>query len=385
MYVHHGNYKGGAPISLRSLMLSIAKRGADICLIDSVNKQGVRDHFAEACEDLKSTRIWYYPHNSLSYMNFFKLNGILRNIKWLILFPISAWNLFINIINKKIDIIHFNSASLIFYGWIPKLLGIKLVCHIREPFSKGSFGIRRYILRKCLSAFSDKCIAICEDNALDTELTNDQCDVIYNPIDFKKFNKARKTKNEFREELDIPFESFVVLFAGGSNSNAKGLSDFLLAMDTVSKNVENLICLMPSFDLDLIKDDALIPIYNKLKKNIIKETFVPNIESWIGASDLVYALHKVPHFSRTAIEAGAMCKPVIAYNIGGVNEVIKHEYNGLLCPINDINSVVEATLRLHSDKDLAANLSECGNKFAHSKFDAEAHAEEVFEIYKTII
>jgi glycosyltransferase involved in cell wall biosynthesis len=385
IYVHHGNYKGGAPISLRSLMMSISKKGAEICLIDSVNKQGVRDHFSNACKDLRSTRIWYYPHNSLSHMSFLNFRGVFRNLKWLILFPISAWNLFTCIVNKDCDIVHFNSASLIFYGWIPKLLGIKLVCHIREPFAKGSLGFRRYILRKCLSIFSDKCIAICEDNALDTKLSNNQCSVIYNPIDFKKFDKAKKTKQELMQEFGIPIDSFVVLFAGGSNSNAKGLSDFLLSMDRIKQKVENLICLMPSFDLSLIDDDKLIPIYNKLKRNIIKNTFVSNIESWIGASDIVYALHKVPHFSRTAIEAGAMFRPVIAYNIGGINEVIKNEYNGILCPVNDIDAIVEATLRLYFDKNLSKNLSECGYKFAKSKFDSEANAEEIFEIYKSII
>ena len=37
------------------------------------------------------------------------------------------------------------------------------------------------------------------------------------------------------KELNIPKGSFVTLFAGGSNSNAKGLSDFILAMNEVCK------------------------------------------------------------------------------------------------------------------------------------------------------
>lgn len=386
-YVHHAHTSGGAAISLKTLMNGInAKKEFEVHLINSIGKRReIENYFEPVSSVVKSTRIWYFPHNSLFHMPFTNLKGIFYNIKWLLLYPISCLNFLKCLSYSKYDLVHLNSASLIVYGWIPKLLGVKLVCHIREPFAQGLFGLRRLILRMCLYLFSDKCIAICEDNASDTKLLNNKCKVIYNPIDFNKFDKSKKSKREFMEELDIPKGSFVTLFAGGSNSNAKGLSDFIIAMNEVRQKIQNLVCLMPSFDITLIQDDALIPIFNRLKKHVIQKPFVANIESWIGASDIVYALHKVPHFSRTLVEAGAMEKPVIAYDIGGINEIIKDRVNGLLCPINDVESVVKATLSLYKDQDLSKKISESGYKHSINNFDANVHSEAVLKIYKSLL
>ena len=142
---------------------------------------------------------------------------------------------------------------------------------------------------------------------------------------------------------------------------------------------------MPSFDITLIQDEALIPVFNSLKKHVIQKPFVANIESWIGASDIVYALHKVPHFSRTLVEAGAMEKPVIAYDIGGINEIINHRENGLLCPINDVESVVKATVNLHENNDLSKRISEYGYRYSINHFDASVHSEAVSKIYKSLL
>lgn len=385
-FIHHAHISGGAAISLKTLMHAVKSEKVEVHMINSIGKgRGIEDFFKAASSIVKSTRIWYFPHNSLSSMPFTNLKGIYYNLKWVLLYPLSCLNLFRCLLNASYDIVHFNSASLIVYGWIPKLLGVKLVCHIREPFAQGLFGLRRLILRKCLFLLTDKCIAICEDNARDTKLLNNKCKVIYNPIDFSKFDKSKKSKREFMEELDLPKGSFVTLFAGGSNSNAKGLNDFILAMNEVRQKIQNLVCLMPSFHPSLIQDELIMKKYIQLKKNTIHKPFVSNIESWIGASDVVYALHKVPHFSRTLIEAGAMEKPVIAYDIGGINEIIKDRVNGLLCPINDVKSVVEATLSLFEDKGLVEKISQAGYRNAFDQFETKVHSQAVLKIYKSLL
>jgi len=385
-FIHHSHISGGAAISLKTLMHAVKSEKVEVHMINTIGKgRGIEDFFKASSSIVKSTRIWYFPHNSLSSMPFTNLKGIYYNLKWVLLYPLSCLNLFRCLLNASYDVVHFNSASLIVYGWIPKLLGVKLVCHIREPFAQGLFGLRRLILRKCLFLLTDKCIAICEDNARDTKLLNNKCKVIYNPIDFSKFDKSKKSKREFMEELDLPKGSFVTLFAGGSNSNAKGLNDFILAMNEIRQKIQNLVCLMPSFDPSLIQDELIMQKYIQLKKNTINKHFVSNIESWIGASDVVYALHKVPHFSRTLIEAGAMEKPVIAYDIGGINEIIKDRVNGLLCPINDVESVVKATLSLYKDQDLSKKISESGYRYSINNFDANVHSEAVLKIYKSLL
>jgi len=53
-----------------------------------------------------------------------------------------------------------------------------------------------------------------------------------------------------------------------------------------------------------------------------------------------------------AIEALANHVPVIATQMGGLPETVKHEVNGLLCAISDKNSLAEAMQRLYQDLTL---------------------------------
>ena len=203
VFIHHGHELGGAAISLHNLLKGLIKKGVAVDVINSVGRKEVDDFFRDACLKVKSKRIWYFPHNSLSSMPINTINGIYNNLKWLMLYPLSCLNLFLCLVNSGYDIVHFNSASLIVYGWIPRILGKKLVCHIREPFAEGALGIRRFVLRKCLYFFTHQCIAICEDNKRDTALSESRCKLIYNPVDFEKFNDSIMSARACRESLNI--------------------------------------------------------------------------------------------------------------------------------------------------------------------------------------
>jgi glycosyltransferase involved in cell wall biosynthesis len=59
----------------------------------------------------------------------------------------------------------------------------------------------------------------------------------------------------------------------------------------------------------------------------------------------------------TLLEALALGKPIVATNVGGIPEVIRDGYNGLLVPPNDGEALACALNRLSSDGDLRALLS----------------------------
>ena len=80
-----------------------------------------------------------------------------------------------------------------------------------------------------------------------------------------------------------------------------------------------------------------------------------------------------------------MEKPVIAYNIGGINDVIKNRINGLLCEVNEVESVVEATLTLYEDKGLVEKISQAGYRNAINHFHAKVHSQAVLKIYKSLL
>ena len=62
----------------------------------------------------------------------------------------------------------------------------------------------------------------------------------------------------------------------------------------------------------------------------------------------------------TILEAMASHSPVIATNIEGIDEIIKHEENGLLVPKNDVESLENGIMRLLEDEKLYDTLSKNG-------------------------
>lgn len=385
MFFHHGHARGGAPVSLLFLLRQLKLHGVDSDLVDTVCMPEVVDLYQGVCRNVISQRIWYYPHSSLCWLDFSSIRDVLRNLKWLLLYPWACLKVFRCLRGKEYDIVHFNSATLILYGWIPKLLGLRLICHIREPFVRGHFGLRRMILRSCLRIFPDHCIAICEDNADDTKLSSDRVTVVYNPVDFDQFDCLTVEKEVSRRALGVSQNAFVALFAGGSNATVKGVSDFLKAMDAVSQQIPDLVCLMPSFEESRLDGASAQLCLRRLDDRIIKSDFVRDIEKWISASDAIYALHQIPHFSRTVMEAGAMKRAVVATDIAGISEVVSDEGNGLLCPVGEVDAIVRATLRLHDNPALALRLGDGGYEQAFRLFRAEAHGDHVMDIYRSVM
>jgi glycosyltransferase involved in cell wall biosynthesis len=84
------------------------------------------------------------------------------------------------------------------------------------------------------------------------------------------------------------------------------------------------------------------------------------------------------------IEALAHKLPVVASEVGGIVDVIKHEETGLLVPEKDEAALAEAILRV-DNYDLAAELGEKG--FAHTQqfFDWDRITNELEAIYRDVL
>jgi len=384
LYIHHAGAKAGAPMSLLFLMRQMSLRGFVCDVMNTVCQGDVVTLFESDVNKVHSKRLWYYNHSSLFFLPFNTLKGLIAHLKWLLLYPVGCVNLFRILKGDSYDVVHLNSATLLFFSWIPKILGVPIVCHIREPFNKGHFGVRRSFLRWLLKVNCDEVIAICEDNANDTHAPKEKLTLVYNSIDFDKFNIKSCISVEARLGLGVDKDAFVTLFAGGCNAYIKGLSEYLEAMALAKLKVAELVCLMPSLDVESLSARKDFENYERLKSCIVQAPFVRDIERWISASDVVYALHNTPHFSRTVMEAGAMKKPVIATDIPGITEVVDHGKTGLLCPVGDVKRIVEETLNLYESQNDRQLMGQAGYEKACEMFDAVKQAEKVVQVYSRL-
>ena len=166
----------------------------------------------------------------------------------------------------------------------------------------------------------------------------------------------------------------------------KGIGVFLEAMCELVDRGHRIVCLLPGFESGKLSSRER-ELVEKLEKGgqVLHCGFVRDIERWISASDVVYALHIEPHFSRTIMEAGTMGRPVIASDIAGIREVVIDGKTGILCPPGDAEAVVDATIKLWGDASLRAEIGGFGKKHARSLFDSRSHATKVSGVYRDIL
>jgi len=102
----------------------------------------------------------------------------------------------------------------------------------------------------------------------------------------------------------------------------------------------------------------LIKLSRKLgvKRKIIYVGFKKNIEKWIQLID-IYVLPSLTEGTPMALlEAMLMGKPIIATCVGGIPNIIKNEYNGLLVKPGDHDAISDAIIKLIENKRLIEKL-----------------------------
>lgn len=109
------------------------------------------------------------------------------------------------------------------------------------------------------------------------------------------------------------------------------------------------------------------------------------LRDYYAASDIVVLPSETEGLPRTVLEAGAMEKPVVAYNAGGVPEAILDGITGHIVDKGNIEEFAEVLFRLLSDRGKMAEMGWCGREFVIEKFSPEKLAERHEEFYKRFL
>lgn len=88
---------------------------------------------------------------------------------------------------------------------------------------------------------------------------------------------------------------------------------------------------------------------------------------------------------RILIEAGACEKPLIASDVPGCRDVVRHGDNGLLVPIRNASALAEAIQKLLADRDLCAQMGRRGRQIVEQEFSEESIISQTVAIYEEML
>lgn len=408
LFIQHATALGGSAMSLLYTLQGIRKiEGDNFQLIIALAKwtDTLATFYSEqGFEVIRTEWIDTYEHTQGVHYNLINPVGLFREICQQINLR-KARKRTRNLINHiKPDIVHLNSVVLFGSAMEISKMGVPLVWHVREPSVNGLIRFRTKKIIKALSKLPDKCIFIC--NADKKSWGNPKNGVvIYNFIDFGKFNIKEPKKLEFSYcEIE---KTFNVLFLGGM-SRLKGTIIIIRAFALFRElNPDKKIKLIfaggkyneplylfyriASFVLHLFALGTYTQMVEKqieklnLEKDIIRLPFEKNVEKIFSYSDVLVFPAIRPHFARPIIEAGAMKIPVVASDIDGVKELVIDGYNGFLCPKNKFECIAYKLNELVNNKQLASQLGENGYKISHEKYNADINVQLITDLYNKII
>jgi len=209
----------------------------------------------------------------------------------------------------------------------------------------------------------------------------DKLRVIPIGIDQSKFKDRYPDRERTRAKYGVRAEEKLVLFVGRLTSQ-KGCEYLIRAIPYVARffNVRLLI----AGDGHLRGELEGIAVSSGVRPRTIFAGFVndDDLTDLFLCSDLMVIPSVYEPFGVVALEAMAARLPLVASNVGGLAEIIKHEENGLLVFPRDSSSIAWGISRILSDQANTQRLVKNASREAETRFSWSAVAKQTLEVYK---
>jgi glycosyltransferase involved in cell wall biosynthesis len=181
-----------------------------------------------------------------------------------------------------------------------------------------------------------------------------------------------------RGVFGIPLTAKVIMFA------AQTISDHRKGMDSLIEAIRNLNA--PSETILLAVGSGRIPEQVGQKSISISELKSQRLLSFAySAADVFVSPAREEAFGQVNLEAIACGTPVVAFDIGGIPDVVRPKQTGLLAAPEDVRSLREAIETILSDGMLRANMSRECRQVALDEYPLELQASRYKQLYEELI
>lgn len=101
-----------------------------------------------------------------------------------------------------------------------------------------------------------------------------------------------------------------------------------------------------------------------------------------SAADVMVVPSRQDNLPNTAVEAHACGTPVVAFNIGGLPDIVEHEQSGWLAPAFDTDKLAEGILWVLSSQSRWDQLATTARKIAQERFSTKVVTEQYMRVYE---
>jgi len=110
---------------------------------------------------------------------------------------------------------------------------------------------------------------------------------------------------------------------------------------------------------------------------------VPGV--WAQAHIAVLPSYYGEGVPKSLLEAAACGRPIVAADVPGAREIVRHGENGLLVPPRDVPALAGALERLAADPNLRRQMGERGRQIAAAEFGEDIVVEKTLHVYRELL
>jgi glycosyltransferase involved in cell wall biosynthesis len=287
----------------------------------------------------------------------------------------------------RIDLVHsFNCLGALFGVVAANLAGRKVVCSgIRDAKDQS---LMHAVYKKIESVMADILVSNSVAGFTNRFKKNKQhFRVVYNGIDFNRFELNVRDTGNVKEELGVSGFSHIVGMVA-SLSDYKDHQTLFDAIPLVLSRFANTCFLLIG---DGPKRESLLRIVKLqgLEKNVIFGGYRSDVDRIYPAMDVsVLVTRSKRHLegiSNSLLESMASGVPVIATAGGGTDEVIVHGRNGLMVPPADPKCLAESIIDVLSNPKKASAMAKTALQDVKARFNLERYVEDYVSLYHEVL
>ncbi len=296
------------------------------------------------------------------------------------------WKLARLVRRHKLNILHAHTSHAHVYVQLARLLCSgarqpKVVVHRRVDFSiyrrsflglngiKYKYGVDRYI------TVSEAIRQVLIADGLDAL----RIEVVHSGIDLQRIIAAPRKRGALRAELGVADDAPLVANVAHC-ADHKGQTYFVQAIPKIlARHPQARFAIVGDGELraGLMEEARALGVADR----IAFPGFRRDVPALLRAFDVFVMPSHLEGLGTSVLDALAAKLPVVGTMAGGIPEILRHEQNGLLCPVRDPQALAEAVCRLLAEPAFAGRLAEQGFTRVCREFSTQAMVEGVLRVY----
>jgi glycosyltransferase involved in cell wall biosynthesis len=256
---------------------------------------------------------------------------------------------------------------------VPVVLSSKRGCHERRGFG--------LLAAKIGNALADR-VTVNAEAVHEFVHANERCPkekmvVIPSGVDTDRFRPLAGTG--FKARLGLPEDRRVIGVVTRMRVR-KGVEEFIRAVGRVRQaHADAHAVIVGEVDLD----DGLQALVHGLGLEnhlslVGRRSDMPEV---LSAFDIFVLSSHDEGMSNAILEAMAMEKPVVATDVGGTGEVVRHGHSGLLIPPKDPEALAAAINQMLSEPARAREMGRLGRRIVEDRFSVHAMVRQMEQLY----